>query len=196
MLYFVFFYENGLKPSMARPSLRFLASFANSGNSLLKSCHASPSVGWIISFSLGCCITLCYCADSDASFVANILFNLGANEKCRNTFCVIFFLSRSFHLDRPQMGQSSSLAYCYLNSTQLLKHTCIESYSRPNSFRRFFASLYDLGSVLHSRNASSLLQKKHNCLSYIMTSYEAALPQKRTLKIWNNQDKTDAWPPS
>jgi hypothetical protein len=47
------------------------------------------------------------------------------------------------------MGQSPSLAYCFLNSTQLVKHTCIESYPRPNSFIRFFASLYDLGSVLH-----------------------------------------------
>jgi hypothetical protein len=53
------------------------------------------------------------------------------------------------------MGQSSSLAYYFLNSTQLLKHTCIESYPRPNSFRRFFASLYDLGSVLHSGNVSA-----------------------------------------
>jgi hypothetical protein len=84
---------------------------------------------------------LCHCADSYASLVANILFNLGANGKCRNTFCGIFFLSGSSYLDRPQIGQSSSLAYCFLNITQLLKHTCIE--------------LYDLGSVLHSGNASA-----------------------------------------
>jgi hypothetical protein len=163
MLYFVFFSKNGLKQSVARPSLRFLLSFAKSKNSLSKSCHASPSAGWLISFSLGYCFTLCHCADSDASLVANILFSLGANGKCRNTFYGIFFLSRSFHLDRSQMGQLSSLAYCFLNNTQLLKHTYIESYPKPNSFRRFFASLYDLGSVLHSENASakaSLLRQK------------------------------------
>jgi hypothetical protein len=134
MLYFVFFFENGLKPSMARPSLRFLASFANFRNYLLKSCHASPLAGWLISFSLGCRFTLCHCADSDASLVANILFSLGANGKCLNTLCGIFFLSGSFHLDRPQMGQSSSLAYCFLNTTKFLEHTCTESNPRHNSF--------------------------------------------------------------
>jgi hypothetical protein len=41
---------------------------------------------------------------------------------------------------------------------------------------------------------ASKLQKKQNCLSYIMPSYEASLPQKKTLKIWNNQDKADASP--
>jgi hypothetical protein len=155
MLYFVFFFENGLKPSVARPSLRFLASFAKSRNSLLKSYHTSLSTAWLISFSLGCRFTLCHCAGSEASLVANILFSQGANGKCCNTLCGIFFLSGSFHLERPQMGQSSSLAYCFLNNIQLLEYTCIESYPRPNSFRRFFASLYHLGSVLHSRNASA-----------------------------------------
>jgi hypothetical protein len=53
------------------------------------------------------------------------------------------------------MGQSSSLAYFFLNNTQLLKHKCIESYPRPNSFRRFFASLYDLGRVFYFENASA-----------------------------------------
>jgi hypothetical protein len=74
---------------------------------------------------------------------------------------------------------------------------CIESYPRPNSFRRFFASLYDLGSVLHSWNASAksfTITEKAELLIHIMTSYEAALPQKGTLKIWNNHDKDDAWP--
>jgi hypothetical protein len=194
-LHFVFFFENGLKLSVARPRLRFVASFTKSKNSLSKSCHGSPSAGWLNSFSLGYRFTLCHCADSNASFVANILFSLGANGKRRNTFCGTFFLSQSFHLDRTQMGQPSSLAYCFLNYTQLLKHICIDSYPRPNSFRRFFASLYNLGIVLHSgmlQPKALLLQKKQNCSSYIMTSYEAALPQKRTLKIWNNQDKADA----
>jgi hypothetical protein len=53
------------------------------------------------------------------------------------------------------MGKASSLAYYFLNSTQLLKHACIESYPRPNSFIGLFASFYDLGSVLHSRNSSA-----------------------------------------
>jgi hypothetical protein len=155
ILYFVFFSEKGLKLSVARPSLRFLACFANSRNPLSKSCHVSPSARWLISFSLGYRFTLCHCADSDAYLVLNILFNLGTNGKYRNTFYGIFILSGSFHLGRPQMGQLSSLAYCFLNNTQFLKHTCIESYPRANSFRRFFASLYDFGSVLHSRNASA-----------------------------------------
>jgi hypothetical protein len=101
MLYFVFFSKNGLKPSVERPSLMFLASFAKSRNYLSKSCHASPSVGWLISFSLSCRFTLCHCADSNASLAANILFCLGANGKCCNTFCGIFFLFGSFHLDIP-----------------------------------------------------------------------------------------------
>jgi hypothetical protein len=140
---------------MARQSLRFLASFAKSRNSLWKSCHTSPSVGWVIYFSLGYCFELCHYADFDASLVTNILFSLGANEKCHNTFYAIFFLSGYFHLDRPQMGHSSRLAYYFLNNTQLLKHICIESYPRPNYLKRFFASLHDLGNVLHSGNCSA-----------------------------------------
>jgi hypothetical protein len=53
---------------------------------------------------------LCHCASFDASLVANILFSLGANGKWRNTFCGIFFLCGSFHLDKPQTGQLSCLA--------------------------------------------------------------------------------------
>jgi hypothetical protein len=93
MLYFVFFSKNGLKPSVARRNLRFLASFAKFRNSLLKSCHTTPTVGWLVSFSIDCRFTLCHCADYDASLVANILFTLGANKKCHKTFCGIFFLS-------------------------------------------------------------------------------------------------------
>jgi hypothetical protein len=54
-----------------------------------------------------------------------------------------------------------------------------------------------LGSVLHSGNASAksfTITEKAELLIHIMTSYEAALLQKRTLKIWNNHDKDDAWP--
>jgi hypothetical protein len=47
-------------------------------------------------------LTCAICAASDASLVENILFSLGANGKCRNTFWGIFFLSVSFHLERPQ----------------------------------------------------------------------------------------------
>jgi hypothetical protein len=52
ILYELFMLPNGLKPSVARPSLRFLASFANSFQLLLNYYHASPSVGWLSSFSL------------------------------------------------------------------------------------------------------------------------------------------------
>ena len=153
MLYFVFFSEKGLNPSIASPSLMFLASLANSGNYLSKSFQASPSAGCLSSFSQGCLFNKCHCASSDASFITNILFSLGANGKCRKTFYGIFFFSGSFHLERQQTGQLSRLAYFFLNDTQLLKQTCIESYPRPNSFRIPFASAYDLGKLLCSGNA-------------------------------------------
>ena len=43
---------------------------------------------------------------------------------------------------------------------------------------------------------ASLLLKKQNYLSYRKTSYEEALPQRRTLKVWYNLDIVDALPPS
>jgi hypothetical protein len=71
---------------------------------------------------MGYRFNLCHCAASDASLVENILFSLGANGKCRNTFCGIFFLSASFHLERPQTRQLSSLAYFFLNNTIIVAH--------------------------------------------------------------------------
>jgi hypothetical protein len=47
ILYEWFMLPNGLKPSVARPSLRFLASLANFFHLLLNSVHASSSVGWL-----------------------------------------------------------------------------------------------------------------------------------------------------
>jgi hypothetical protein len=48
-LYELFILQNGLKPWVARPSLRFLASSANSSQLILNSFNASPSTRWLSS---------------------------------------------------------------------------------------------------------------------------------------------------
>ena len=142
MLYEVVMLPNGLKPSVARPSLRFLASSANHRYFLSKSFHASPSAGWLSSFSTGCRFNLCHCASFDVFLEANILFSLGINGKCLNTFLRMRLLpSASFHLDAPHTGPSSFLAYSFRNNTQLFLHTWIKSYPSPMERRKFFASL-------------------------------------------------------
>jgi len=62
---------NALKPSVARPSLMFLASFANHSYFLSNSFHASPSAGWLSSFSTGFLFNLCHCASAVVFFGSN-----------------------------------------------------------------------------------------------------------------------------
>ena len=199
MLYLELCSEKGLNPSVASPSLMFLGSFAKSGYTRSKSCHASPSAGWLISFSLGCRFNLCHCACSYASLVANILFSLGANGKCRNTFCGIFFLSGSFHLERSQTGQLLWLAYSFLTthnycSRHVLNHIQDLVPLQGSLLHHMILGVYCIPGMLQP--IASLLLKKPNCLSYRKTSYEEALPQRRTLKIWYNPDTIDVLPPS
>lgn len=94
MLYEEFILPNGLKPSVARPSLMFLPSFANHSYFLSKSFHVSPSAGWLSSFSNAFLFNKCHCVSSDIFLEAKNLFNLGIIGKCRSTFSGICF----FHL--------------------------------------------------------------------------------------------------
>jgi len=63
MLYVVFMFPKGLKPSVAKPSLKFLASPAKLGYTLSKCFQASPSTGWLISFSTETRLSLCHRVD-------------------------------------------------------------------------------------------------------------------------------------
>jgi len=115
MLYEELILPNGLKPSVARPSLMFLASSTNHPYFLSKSFHASPSAGWLSSFSTGFLFNLCHCTSSAVLLEEKILFSLGINGKCHKTFSGIFFLaSLSFHLDALQTGHTSF----FLNSSE------------------------------------------------------------------------------
>ena len=60
ILYWVLMLPNGLNPSVAKASLRFLGSFAESGKVLSKSFHAYPSAGWLITLSTGFLTFLCH----------------------------------------------------------------------------------------------------------------------------------------
>ena len=82
ILYELVMLPNGLKPSIARPSLMFLASFANSSQFLSKSFHASPSAGWLSSLSTGCHFNMCHCPSFAIFDERNILFSL---ETSKNT---------------------------------------------------------------------------------------------------------------
>jgi hypothetical protein len=53
----------------------------------------------------------------------------------------------------------SRWAYLFLNKTQWLKHTCVDSYPRPNPFKKLFAWSYDFGSVLCSGKESAKIYK-------------------------------------
>src|SRR6266498_2913246 len=111
-------FPNGLKPSVARPSLMFLASAAKSLCFLSKSFHAPPSDGWLSSFSTGFRLSLCHCTSSDVFFERNILCSLGINGKCLNTFSgICLFPSASFHLEASHTGHLSWLPYCFRNRT-------------------------------------------------------------------------------
>jgi hypothetical protein len=81
----VFKLPNGLKPSVAKASLKFLGSSANVGYLKLKSFHAFPSAGWLISFSTGVLLISCHWVSSAVLFVAIILISLGIRGKCLKT---------------------------------------------------------------------------------------------------------------
>src|SRR5579883_65858 len=101
-------FPNGLNPSVAKPSLRFLASSAKVGNNSSKSFQASPSAGWLISFSTGTRLSLCHRVSSDVALFANILFSLGIRGKYLKTFLGSrLAVSASTHLDSLHFGQLS-----------------------------------------------------------------------------------------
>jgi hypothetical protein len=92
MLYEELILPNGLKSSVARPSLMFLASSTNHPYFLSKSFQASPLVGWISIFSTGFLFNLCHCTSSELFLEEKILLSLGINGKCHKSFSGIFFL--------------------------------------------------------------------------------------------------------
>ena len=129
----------GLNPSGASPSLTLRASFANLVCSLSKCFHALESAGWRIVPS-STRPSLCHCISKDVSFVINSLCSRGVSGKYRRTFRGTGFFdlrlgpvssgsleATVFHLDSPQTGQLSNLAYSLRNNTQSLVHACIFS---------------------------------------------------------------------
>src|SRR5688572_220378 len=114
ILYWVLMLPNGLNPSVAKASLRFLGSFAKPGYFRSKSFHASPSAGWLITLATGFLTFLCHCVSSEVCFEAKILFNLGNSGKCLKTLCgTRFELVSSFHLDSVHTGHSFNLALTF-----------------------------------------------------------------------------------
>ena len=124
----------------------FLASSTNHSYFLSKSFHASPSAGWLSSFSTGFLFNLCHCTSSAVLLEEKILFSLGINGKCHKTFSGIFFLaSLSFHLDALQTGHTSF----FLNSSET-EHNYLGTHGlncirAPNARISLFASWYDAG---------------------------------------------------
>jgi hypothetical protein len=107
--------------------------------------HASPSVGWLITFSTGVLTFMCHRVSSEVRFEAYILFNLGKSGKCLSTLCGTCLVPvSSFYLDSLHTGHTFNFAYLDVfesrNNTQLFLHTCMFSYPRLNSRRYFFAS--------------------------------------------------------
>ena len=76
---------NGLKPSMATASLKFLGSSAKALCFLSKSYHDSPSAGWLISSVFFSRLVSCHSASAAVLRAANILCNLGISGKCLKT---------------------------------------------------------------------------------------------------------------
>ena len=76
---------NGLKPSVATASLKFLGSSAKVGCFLSKSYHASSSARWLISLVFFSRLVSCHSASAAVPRAAKILFNLSISGKCLKT---------------------------------------------------------------------------------------------------------------
>jgi hypothetical protein len=92
ILYELFMLPNGLKPSVARPSIRFLAPSANFGQLLLNSFHASPSAGWLSSLFTGFLFNWCH---------RSLFSHFGAAGCGKTIFCYTTGFSPANLLEQP-----------------------------------------------------------------------------------------------
>ena len=77
---------NGLKPSVAMASLKFLGSSTKNLCFLSKSCHASPSARWIISPIFFSRLVSCYSASAAVPRAAKIFYNLDISENASRPY--------------------------------------------------------------------------------------------------------------
>ena len=115
MLYVVLKSPHGLKTSLATASLKFLVSFANCGNLLLKCIHAFPFTGWLIWTSTGACLILCHWISSPILLETNIFSSTmgstgNASKPSENHICSHSYLLIWIHciLDRHPFWHNSS----------------------------------------------------------------------------------------
>jgi len=115
MLYVMLKSPHGLKTSLATASLKFLVSFANCGNLLLKCIHAFPFTGWLIWTSTGTCLILCHWISSPILLETNIFSSTmgstgNASKPSENHICSHSYLLIWIHciLDRHLFWHNSS----------------------------------------------------------------------------------------